>query len=423
MKLKIISYSATKGGAAKAARNFLNLIAEEPQYQSSLISVSGKIENNTFNKASVHSILWHFFKMLISRTFTYFNRTSNIVKYSLNIFSSNYVLKQLELESNVDEIIHINWINNDTLSLFEIKNIFENDSKKILLTLHDEWFYCATEHYANNESQSYIFGYKNNEGLINKLIFELKCKIDFDKVIITVPSQWMYDRAKESYLLKNADIHVLPNVIDTEIYNYSESIRLNRFENLGVSSDSFIIGFGAVSGGANPLKGFDLLCDSLSQLLKSTSEKNNIVLLTFGSDVIDKRVQSFGCKVINLGFIPSAAKMAVVYNLIDVMIVPSRAESFGQVAAESLACHTPVIAFNYSGIQDIILHQKSGLLAEPFSVVSLTKNIQHMMSMSNEERMNFGLYGRQHILNNFGKEVILKKYLKLLDYTKGATND
>ena len=423
MKLKIISYSAKKGGAAKAARNFLYLIAEEPQYHPSLISVSGKLENNVFKKASTYSILWHFFKMLVSRFFTYFNRSKSIVKYSLNLFSSNYVLGQLELDSNEDEIVHINWVNNDTISLFKLKSLFENNYKKIMLTLHDEWFYCATEHYANIDAKSYIYGYKNNDGLINRFVYELKRKIDFDKIIITVPSQWMYDRAKQSYLLKHADIHILPNMIDTDVYNYSESFRLNRFEHLGVSPDSFIIGFGAVSGGANPLKGFDLLCESLSQLFESNSEKEHIVLLTFGSDVIDKRVQSFGCKVINLGFISDAAKMAMVYNLIDVMIVPSRAESFGQVAAESLACHTPVIAFNYSGIQDIIQHQKSGLLAEPFSVDSLTKNIQHMMSMSDEERMNFGVYGRQYVISNFGKEVILKKYLKLLDYAKGAIND
>lgn len=423
MKLKIISYSATKGGAAKAAINFLNLIVGHPNYVTSFLSVSGKLENDVFIKASKFSVFWHFVKMLISRSLTFFNRNNDVVKYSLNIFSSNFVLKELDLYSEKKEVIHINWINNDTLSLVDIKRIFKINSKKVLLTLHDEWFYCATEHYADLNSKSYINGYGKNDGLINSIIFNLKQKIDFDSVVISVPSQWMYDRAKQSYLLRNADIHVLPNAIDTEIYDYSASVRSKRFEKLGVNSDSFIIGFGAVSGGANPLKGFDLLIESLKLLLESTNVINHIVLLTFGTDKIDKRVESFGCKVINLGFIPDAAEMAMVYNLIDVMIVPSRAESFGQVAAESLACQTPVIAFNHSGIQDIILHQRSGLLAEPFSIVSLTDNIKFMMNMSDQERMDYGICGRQHVVSKFGKDVILKKYVQLLDYVKGATND
>lgn len=423
MKLKIISYSATKGGAAKAARNFLNLMAENPEYESSLITVFGKLSGSACIKASKLSILWHFNKMLVSRFFTYFNRYDNVVKYSLNIFSSNYVKKELELFSKKKEILHINWINNDTISLFDMNKIFRNANKKVLLTLHDEWFYCSTEHYADIKSTSFVEGYKTKDGLISKLIFDVKRGINFENIVLTVPSQWMYERAKQSYLLKDADIHILPNVIDTSVYDYSETIRRNRYDKLEVKPCSFIVGFGAVSGTANPLKGFDLLIESLTLLTKSTSKKNNIVLLTFGSDSVDKRVEAIGFKVINMGFISSPERMAEVYNLLDVMIVPSRAESFGQVAAESLACQTPVIAFNFSGVRDIITHRKSGLMAEPFSIISLTENIQYMMDLNIDERNKYGIFGRKEVVTKFGKKVVLDKYLQLLDYVKGIKND
>lgn len=48
-------------------------------------------------------------------------------------------------------------------------------------------------------------------------------------------------------------------------------------------------------------------------------------------------------------------------------IVPSYYESFGMVAAESLACGTPVIASRTGGLQHVVEHGKTGLLVEPRS--------------------------------------------------------
>ncbi|MBM7353834.1 hypothetical protein [Lelliottia amnigena] len=119
MKLKIVSYSILKGGAAKAARNFLYLFEKDlpSNLEVELISVFGTEKNKKINKASQLSVGYHYFKMLLSRFFTIFDRKNHVVKYSLNIFSSNYVIKKLELKSERKEIIHLNWINNDTISL------------------------------------------------------------------------------------------------------------------------------------------------------------------------------------------------------------------------------------------------------------------------------------------------------------------
>lgn len=420
MKLKIISYSATKGGAAKAARNFLYLIQNHENHNAELISVNGTLTSQGFIKAPKVSVFWHYFKMIISRSFTYFERSNNVVKYSLNLFSSNYVLKSINLTSKDKEIIHLNWINNDTLSIFYLKKLFKSSDKYVLLTLHDEWFYCSTEHYADYESSSFMKGY-DDDGCISRRIFNLKKTIDFNKIIITVPSQWLFERARKSYLLRNAKVHVLPNPIDTDKFRYLKETRLARHLKFDVDEGCFIIGFGAVSGSSNPLKGFDLLIGALQKI--TNNKNNNILLLTFGAKELDKSVKSLDCKVVNMGFIANAEEMANIYNHLDVMIVPSRAESFGQVAAESLACQTPVVAFDYSGITDIITHKRNGLLADPFSIESLTDNINLMMEMSVEERSIYGENGRKDVIEKFGKKVVLDRYIKILDYVKGATNE
>ena len=70
----------------------------------------------------------------------------------------------------------------------------------------------------------------------------------------------------------------------------------------------------------------------------------------------------------------SPAALAKLFNNATATIVPSYYESFGMVAAESLASGTPVIASRTGGLQYVVEHGATGLLAEP-------RNSQHLASM------------------------------------------
>ncbi|GMR02010.1 MAG: D-inositol-3-phosphate glycosyltransferase [Acidimicrobiia bacterium] len=52
------------------------------------------------------------------------------------------------------------------------------------------------------------------------------------------------------------------------------------------------------------------------------------------------------------------------YRASDVVIVPSRSESFGLVAAEAQACGTPVVAANTGGLPYVVNASESGLLVD-----------------------------------------------------------
>ena len=61
------------------------------------------------------------------------------------------------------------------------------------------------------------------------------------------------------------------------------------------------------------------------------------------------------------------------------MVVPSRQEAFGQTASEAHACGTPVVAFNTSGLRDIVDDRVTGALAEPFKPESLASAIRWVL--------------------------------------------
>ena len=73
----------------------------------------------------------------------------------------------------------------------------------------------------------------------------------------------------------------------------------------------------------------------------------------------------------------SPAALAKLFNSASATIVPSYYESFGMVAAESLACGTPVIASRTGGLQYVVEHGATGLLAEPGN----SQDLASMMAM------------------------------------------
>lgn len=55
--------------------------------------------------------------------------------------------------------------------------------------------------------------------------------------------------------------------------------------------------------------------------------------------------------------------------------MPSLSEVFRQATSEVMGCGIPVVAFNCSGIKEVIDHKISGYLAEPYSHEDLANGI------------------------------------------------
>ena len=75
--------------------------------------------------------------------------------YSYNLINSN-ILKFSEYHKY--DIINLHWINSETLSLFDISRI----NKKVVLTLHDMWAFCGSEHYLYELPKQYFKKGKKN---------------------------------------------------------------------------------------------------------------------------------------------------------------------------------------------------------------------------------------------------------------------
>jgi len=64
-----------------------------------------------------------------------------------------------------------------------------------------------------------------------------------------------------------------------------------------------------------------------------------------------------------MGWVEST-NLPEIYSAADLLILPSRFDTFSLVVLEALSCGTPVIAYNSKGPKDIIEHESCGYLAK-----------------------------------------------------------
>ncbi|RQX17877.1 glycosyltransferase [Aeromonas caviae] len=409
MKVLHISHSDITGGAARAAYR-LHRAQLSAGIDSSMLVHSKKSDDWTvigpqgkFNR--VLSLLRAPFASIIDRL----QKSSNVNLHSGNWFPSNIVKK---INISDAEVVNLHWINGEAISIEDIARI----NKPIVWTIHDMWPFCGAEHYTNDDEtarwrQGY---YKHNrsgsdKGIdIDRLVWQRK-KSSWKKTIhIVSPSQWLADCASQSSLFCRFPISVVPNVLNTNIYQPLDNTFCRKV--LGLPHDKLIVLFGAMGGGKDPRKGYDLLLEALFELSKKLP-KNSIECVVFGQSE-PEQAPGLPFKTHWLGHIHDDATLALLYNAATVMVVPSRQENLPQTVTEAQACGTPVVAFNCTGLTDVVEHQQTGYLAKPYDNQDMAAGLQWLLENPAEcERL--GLNARQRAEELWSKDSVVEQYRKI----------
>ncbi|MDH6100029.1 glycosyltransferase family 4 protein [Anabaenopsis sp. FSS-46] len=336
---------------------------------------------------------------------------SHNLMFSLQWLPDQIGAKVVEINPDV---IHLHWINTGYMQIETLGKF----KKPIVWTLHDMWAFTGGCHYSE-DCDKYTMSCgacpqlgSHRKGDITQWIWQRKAKAwsNLNLTIVT-PSLWLADCAKKSLLFQNLRIEVIPNGLNTQVYKPMDKIMARKWLNLPL--DKHLILFGAINPTANKRKGFHLLKPAI-QKLSQQHNSNNIELVIFGASQ-PSQVPNFGFKTHYLGRLHDDIGLALVYSAADVMIVPSLQEAFGQTASESLACGTPVVAFDITGLKDIIDHQHNGYLAKPFDVDDLAQGITWVLE-DKERLINLSKNAREKVERNFSLEIQANSYLSIYKY-------
>ncbi|MDM9580594.1 MULTISPECIES: glycosyltransferase family 4 protein [unclassified Nostoc] len=309
------------------------------------------------------------------------------------------------------DIINLHWISGGFMQI----ETFAKLKRPLVWTLHDMWGFTGGCH-VTGECDRYKVSCgacpqlsSGNEWDLSRWVWQRKVKAWKNlNLTLVSPSSWLAQCARSSSLFQNLRIEVIPHGLDTQKYRPINQ-RFAR-EALNLPQDKKLILFGAIEATSDRNKGFHLLQPALQELSKS-GWKDDLEVVIFGASQ-PENPPDLGFKTHYLGHLHDAISLATVYSAADVMLVPSLQESFGQTASESFACGTPVVAFNATGLKDIVDHQQNGYLAKPYEVEDFAKGITWVLE--NEQRLQkLSFYARDKAEQEFTLELQARRYSAL----------
>ena len=326
-----------------------------------------------------------------------------------NLHSFAFLHSRLVNSINTSEfdIVNIHWINGGMLSVSDISRI----EKPLVWTVHDMWPFCGGEHYT--EDLRWREGYRRDNrpphesGLdLNRWTWRRKLKHWKRPVNIVTPSHWLGDCVRASCLMRSWPVSVIHYPIDTEKWKPIDR-ELAR-ELLGLPRDVCLVLFGAIGGGEDSRKGFDLLQSALGHLEGS---KMALELLVFGESR-PKDPPNLGFPIHYAGHLYDDLSLRALYSAADVFVLPSRQDNLPNTGVEALACGTPIVAFDICGLPDLVKHKEIGWLAKPFDTADMACGIKWVLE--DHQRLNrMRKLARETAVSKFSNSVISEKYLAL----------
>ncbi|MBO3460959.1 glycosyltransferase family 4 protein [Aetokthonos hydrillicola Thurmond2011] len=314
------------------------------------------------------------------------------------------------------DIINLHWISGGFMQIETLAKL----NRPLVFTLHDMWAFTGGCHYSGNcDRYTASCGFcpeldSNHQCDLSHWVWRRKAKA-WRKLNLTIVaiSSWIAKCASSSSLFKDLRIEIIPNGLNTNTYRPLNKEAARQL--LGLPKDKRLVLFGALNATSDHRKGFHLLQSALQNLSRSRW-RDMIELAVFGSSQPNNPIDQ-GLKARYLGQLNDDISLACVYSAADVMVVPSIQEAFGQTASEALACATPVVAFNSTGLIDIVEHQRNGYLAKPFEVDDLAQGIAWVLE--NEERyQKLSHYARHKAEQQFTLETQASRYLALFNEIK-----
>ena len=203
---------------------------------------------------------------------------------------------------------------------------------------------------------------------------------------------------------------VLPNGIDTEDYapNAEAGVRIRA--TLGIGDGAVVVG---VAARFDPMKGHDLLADTLAAWMPAVSHVHVIVA---GAGVdwdtppyadLARRVPEAVPRVHLLG---QRADMPDVWNACDVGCAPSHGEGFPNAVAEAMATGVPVVVTDVG--DSAVLVAQPDLVVPPRDPVALRRALDSLAARPVAERRALGAAARARVVDEYSIARAAARYVQ-----------
>lgn len=314
-----------------------------------------------------------------------------------------------QLQAHGADVINAHWTGFGFASIAQLGRI----RTPLVMTMHDMWAFTGGRFYDREDSSApWRTGPENADPAARMTAVEAwtwrrKARHWRTPRHIITPSAWLAELVRQSPLLADWPVSVIPNALDPDVFHPIDDARAR----LGIPADGPLVLFALASDLTDPRKGWDLLREALLRLRVSMPD---IRLAVVGHDSPPAEWTTELPRTHWLGRISDDHVMATAYSAADVVAVPSRQDNLPQTGTEAAACGTAVVAFRVGGLPDIVDHEVTGYLARPEDVHDLAEGIAWALSDS-ERCRSLGRAARSKAVRLWSPEVVAAQHAALFE--------
>jgi glycosyltransferase involved in cell wall biosynthesis len=98
----------------------------------------------------------------------------------------------------------------------------------------------------------------------------------------------------------------------------------------------------------------------------------------------------------------------------DCIVLPSYREGTSNILLEAASMEKPIITTNTTGCKETVEDEVTGFLCKVKDAEDLADKMEKMYLLSEEDRKTMGRKGRQKIIKEFDKQIVINAYLKAI---------
>jgi len=205
------------------------------------------------------------------------------------------------------------------------------------------------------------------------------------RLYVATPSQWLMRKVEQSMLAPAIqEAMVIPNGVDLSVFRPTDDRKAVR-ASLGIPLDAKVLLFAANGIRRSIWRDFQMMRSAVAQVAERLQEEK-VLFLALGENAAPECIGRA-----TVQFIPYQNDPAVVaryYQSADVYVHAARAEAWGLVMTEALACGTPVVATAVGGIPEQVEDGITGFLVPPGDAKGMAEAII-MLLTDDALRMRF----------------------------------
>lgn len=380
MKVLLINTFENQGGAAIAAKRLLVALNKTNALEANLL-----VNESQTNSEHVYEVAdtklkkrLRKYRFILEKVFFMHYEVSAKERFAFSTGKLGISIRNHRLVKEAD-ILHIHWTNHSFLAHKHIGELLKLN-KPVVITLHDMWYFTGGCHYSG-ECERFMQACGNCKFLKQPDETDLSSKgwkakkaiySHSDITTFVACSNWLADVAKTSSLLHKNRVLAIPNPIDISVFRKKEKQASRKQFNLPENKTLLLYVAAKVD---DERKGYKYLSAALKELFESDSAvKNDLEIVVMGN-VKDKSEIEFYFPTHFTGSLSDPETIVSCYSAADLFVAPSLEDNLPNTLIESMACGTPVVAFNTGGIPDIIDHGVNGYLAEYKNAQDLIRGI------------------------------------------------